>query len=429
MRIFDIQTKNSSNAFYKTESILPLPLAICCKDARLEETALTCCRCCQIGSSWSLLVRTSPPTTHRGAILITKVIYEAPPYRVSDRGVIADIWKRDSGKCCITGFSGSLLDPLVVVPILPKPKPIQNSLHEMLSVFTGPEIQQRILSHDDFPHDLQKYWLVRKSAAVAWLQGWFQFRFNIGSRAVSRFAKPVRWTLVAREIAEKEPLPQRSINVPFCPRLHLSEPVFASFVPRPLDLVSNGRMSYLLTSRLPGLRLGAFIDTLSDDEANMLVCDLQRCVGELRAIPKDFGSRYAISNALGQPCYDFRIIMGVGPDKERGDFIGPFADEDEFNRTLQTAALPGVSHRSGHKMVFTHSDLNMRNVLMHNGRLSGIVDWENAGWFPEYWDYTKAHFITKLKQRWLRIVDEIFKKFGDYESELATERRFWEYCY
>lgn len=200
-------------------------------------------------------------------------------------------------------------------------------------------------------------------------------------------------------------------------------------VPRPLDLVSNARTSYLLTSRVPGLRLGACIDMLSDDEADTLVCDLQRCVGELRAISKEVAPHYAISNALGKPCYDYRVIAGIPYDKERGYFVGPFTDEEEFNKTLQTPALPGVSHRSGHRMVFTHADLNMRNVLMHNGRLSGIVDWENSGWFPEYWDYTKAHFITKLKTRWLMIVDEVFRRFGNFESELATERQFWEYCY
>lgn len=56
------------------------------------------------------------------------------------------------------------------------------------------------------------------------------------------------------------------------------------------------------------------------------------------------------------------------------------------------------------------------------------MDWENAGWYPEYWDYTKAYFITKLKKRWLRIVDDAFRPIGNYLSELAIERQYWEYC-
>jgi hypothetical protein len=175
------------------------------------------------------------------------------------------------------------------------------------------------------------------------------------------------------------------------------------------------------------------IDTLSENEVYTLVCDLRRGTRELRVIPKEVTPSYAISNALGKSCYDYRIFTGLDYDEERGYFIGPFVDEEEFNKTLQIGALPGVSHCSGHKIVFTHGDLNMRNVLVHNGRLSGIVDWENSGWFPEYWDYTKAHFITRLQKRWLKIIEEIieevFKEFGNFNNELATERQFWEYCY
>ncbi|TRX96697.1 hypothetical protein FHL15_002363 [Xylaria flabelliformis] len=200
-------------------------------------------------------------------------------------------------------------------------------------------------------------------------------------------------------------------------------------VPRPLDFVSSTDTSYLLTSRVLGLPLGMCIDTLSENEVYTLVYDLRRCLGELRAIPKEVAPDYAISNALGEPCYDYRIIAGLDYDEERGDFVGPFMDEEDFNRTLRVGALPGISHCSGHKIVFTHADSNMRNVLVHNGRLSGIVDWENSGWFPEYWDYIEAHYITKLKKRWLKIVDEVFKQFGDFQNELATERQLWEYCF
>ncbi|KAK7952003.1 Protein kinase-like (PK-like) [Apiospora aurea] len=145
-------------------------------------------------------------------------------------------------------------------------------------------------------------------------------------------------------------------------------------VPCPIDLVSDSDKSYLLTSRVSGVRLGSCIDTLSEDEERLLVYDLQRCIEQLRAIPKDALSKYAISNAVDEACYDHRVNMCLDYDEDRGDFVGPFVNEEQFNKTLQTPALPDVFHCSGHKIVFTHSDLNMRNVLVRNGRLSGIVD-------------------------------------------------------
>ncbi|KAI5464237.1 kinase-like domain-containing protein [Mariannaea sp. PMI_226] len=389
----------------------------------------------------------------------------------------------------------------------------------MLSVYIGPGLQQRILSNDASLNDHQNHWLVRKSAAMALSQGFFQFIFSKGSDiqyriAAVRIGGPAwpsildNMSMLQRgcftdhsasgmetpDVTLLQPLPATNMRSSSLWRL-LSEYAAATFttmcclvpatlriqvyrclgflgahlygpssslkvqrlpfgmylktasanehhglandygalqlirryshitVPRPLDLVSNTGTSYLLTSRVPGLRLGMCIDTLSENEVYTLVCDLQRCLGELRMIPKDVNPNYAISNTLGKPCYDYRIIAGLDYDEEQGDFIGPFVDEEEFNKILQIGALPSVSHCSGHQIVFTHADLNMRNVLIHNGRLSGIVDWENSGWFPEYWDYTKAYYITKLQKRWLKIIDEVFKQFGDFESELATERQ------
>ncbi|KAI0830364.1 hypothetical protein BC628DRAFT_1357670 [Trametes gibbosa] len=37
-----------------------------------------------------------------------------------------------------------------------------------------------------------------------------------------------------------------------------------------------------------------------------------------------------------------------------------------------------------HKICFTHADLAIRNVLVKDGRLSGIIDWAFSGWYPEY---------------------------------------------
>jgi aminoglycoside phosphotransferase len=201
-------------------------------------------------------------------------------------------------------------------------------------------------------------------------------------------------------------------------------------VPRALDLVSDASDIYLLTTRIPGHKLGLCIDVMSDEDTAALVRDLRRHIIALRAIPRPPGWKHAIANAADGPCFDYRINAALDDDEERGETVGPFLSENDFNETLRCGALPEVVHRGGHDIVFTHGDLNMRNVLVdEHGRLSGIVDWENAGWFPEYWDYTKAYFVAKLHQRWLRMVDDVFGQFGDFQGELETERELWNYCF
>ena len=38
--------------------------------------------------------------------------------------------------------------------------------------------------------------------------------------------------------------------------------------------------------------------------------------------------------------------------------------------------------------IFTHADVAPRNILVDkDGHITGIIDWERAGWYPDYWEY------------------------------------------
>lgn len=41
-------------------------------------------------------------------------------------------------------------------------------------------------------------------------------------------------------------------------------------------------------------------------------------------------------------------------------------------------------------IVFTHADIAARNIMVRDGRIVAIIDWEFAGWYPEYWEYVFA---------------------------------------
>ncbi|KAF5973627.1 ubiquitin interaction domain-containing protein [Fusarium bulbicola] len=202
-------------------------------------------------------------------------------------------------------------------------------------------------------------------------------------------------------------------------------------IPAPLafDIVSLSNneddLSYLLMSRVPGTPLAICRDSLSDQDYANLSVQLKGCVSQIRDIPKPANHDMVICNTLGEACRDPRI-RDWSP-------IGPFADEASFSQNLRFSDEPS---RRGHKIVFTHGDLNPRNIMMERisnsagatgWRLSGIIDWETAGYYPDYWDYTKSMFESF---RWPRrhnvMMSDVFSEFGDYSEELAVERRAWE---
>ena len=44
-----------------------------------------------------------------------------------------------------------------------------------------------------------------------------------------------------------------------------------------------------------------------------------------------------------------------------------------------------------YKINSTHGDLHFRNIIYetYQGKITGIVGWAGAGWFPDYWEYAK----------------------------------------
>lgn len=87
--------------------------------------------------------------------------------------------------------------------------------------------------------------------------------------------------------------------------------------------------------------------------------------------------------------------------------MGPFTDENELHDFLLS---PGSGHgfsttmeyvkaltqaneirQSSHQITFTYGHLKAHNIPFgDDGHLSGFLDWESAGWYPEYWDLTTA---------------------------------------
>lgn len=51
--------------------------------------------------------------------------------------------------------------------------------------------------------------------------------------------------------------------------------------------------------------------------------------------------------------------------------------------------LPDMLLKSA-SSVFTHGDIAPRNIMVdENGNITGIIDWEWAGWYPDYWEYAQ----------------------------------------
>ncbi|KAM3444566.1 hypothetical protein NHJ13734_001380 [Beauveria thailandica] len=154
------------------------------------------------------------------------------------------------------------------------------------------------------------------------------------------------------------------------------------------------------------------------DKASVLG-QLRRYVEELRALPPP--SPDLVSSAFGNPAHDGRI---------GGRFFGPmsvsaFQELARGRLIMEEVPLLGEEvlkvHTSRYEIKFTHADLAGRNIIVRGGDIVAIIDWAYAGWYPEYWEFTKTHYVTLLDD-WQ---DNVRTAISPYDLELAAEEILW----
>jgi Phosphotransferase enzyme family len=86
--------------------------------------------------------------------------------------------------------------------------------------------------------------------------------------------------------------------------------------------------------------------------------------------------------------------------------VGPFDSELDFNNALIDAYcksfkgevrpfMTGTLNAHKHCIKFTHADFRPANIIVRNGKVAGIMDWEMAGWYPEHWEFVKAFYVWR----------------------------------
>jgi thiamine kinase-like enzyme len=79
-----------------------------------------------------------------------------------------------------------------------------------------------------------------------------------------------------------------------------------------------------------------------------------------------------------------------------------------------------------HCLCFMHLDLHSLNILVCDGQLVAIVDWECAGWYLEYWEHTTICYKVHLHKPESIFWDAVRAFSGQYQEELMMEMALWK---
>ncbi|THH17322.1 hypothetical protein EW146_g3467 [Bondarzewia mesenterica] len=195
-------------------------------------------------------------------------------------------------------------------------------------------------------------------------------------------------------------------------------------VPRFISYGDHGRRcswGSILMTRIPGRPLSDVFDSLSPSELETIKDELARHISRMRLYSNPWGRR--VCGIDGGDVYGARVPMRhISACEDEATFYASLLrftfpnGSEEDARTLDTARK--MTSLPPHGIVFTHGDLWHHNIMVSDGHITGIIDWEWAGWLPEYWEYTSIMRWTRSPWSQLLATLPGYK----YEKELEYDR-------
>lgn len=194
-----------------------------------------------------------------------------------------------------------------------------------------------------------------------------------------------------------------------------------------------GVRNYIYMGLIPGKTLRQAWDSLTSADKASIRDQLAQIIAALRSIVQVSPSRF-IGSVNGGAVQDrfFKLDYEEGPFssiKSFNDWVGATATRQKpgpggFKRDIYRDFLAD----SG-EIYFTHGDLTLTNIIISDGdgprRIVGIIDWEQAGWYPEYWEYCKLLYAVQYDHGWrsegwaeqvMKQYEEEWEAFGAYSS-------------
>ncbi len=184
----------------------------------------------------------------------------------------------------------------------------------------------------------------------------------------------------------------------------------------PIPGATNDGPNTILMEYVEGCNLQERWPQMLDEEKRRIAEQMCDIIHQLRGLKGNY-----IGAVNRGPAVDMRRSSSTG---------GPFDSETEFNNFLfenmisSTPLLYSQSVRQtmkrDHELVFSHGDLNLHNIIVKDGDIMALLDWEYAGWYPEHWEYVKFCAATLHDREWHELGPTLFPT--TYPDELIKDQ-------
>ena len=166
-------------------------------------------------------------------------------------------------------------------------------------------------------------------------------------------------------------------------------------VPQALGMLTSNRIAYIFMSLVPGTTVDQVWPKLHHEQKASIRQQLENIFLKLRRLK--LPNNVALGGVAGEGCKDTRRHTRIcrEPMSTCAEFEDFRFSNPVFGSPVYISLLRDIS--SGHTatVVFSHGDLRPENVVVHaeqhgNYTITGILDWEKSGFYPDYFECLKA---------------------------------------
>lgn len=186
--------------------------------------------------------------------------------------------------------------------------------------------------------------------------------------------------------------------------------------------------NYIVMERIHGVRLDILWPSMDDAQKRLVALQMKDTMTQLRKLPSPEVDREGrgYCSLGGKPLRDH--IFYTGFEDQSFGIEGTFHMEEELNDALIKKYLASGFLPTGkadfyrrsfpnilvdHPPTFTHGDLQRKNMIVDPESLAlTLIDWEFAGWYPSYWEYSRAIFSCgHFEDDWSEWIDFVLKPY------------------
>lgn len=177
-------------------------------------------------------------------------------------------------------------------------------------------------------------------------------------------------------------------------------------IPIPRVLYAPPDDWYICMEEVRGTSLDKSIDIMTTSELDHIAQQLKQILVQMRSVtaPK-------LGSVTGGPYRNTYFPKQVAPDHppdSTAQFIDAYREilmlfcTKEFTDELLSAFPRDVD------IVLSHGDLLPRNIMVDGSTITAIIDWELAGFYPEYLEYCRMNCPYFMTPNWRYVVQSIF---------------------